>query len=133
MLLLLYVQPRGVFIGFIPNDQQAFIDRLRKVIKQQKDAHAFQKNSVVARVNPFSNKLYQRRIKTSSYYYKISASRSRCADRCIFLPVSYSIKCSAESAQHTIIRFFGVRRRTAKTGQCRRICNDGPAAYANGL
>ncbi|XP_008206394.1 mediator of RNA polymerase II transcription subunit 25 isoform X2 [Nasonia vitripennis] len=40
VLLLLYTAEKRTFIGFIPNDQQAFVDRLRKVIQQQKSSHA---------------------------------------------------------------------------------------------
>ncbi|KAJ8683500.1 hypothetical protein QAD02_019292 [Eretmocerus hayati] len=40
VLLLLYTSEKRTFLGFIPNDQQAFVDRLRKVIQQQKSSHA---------------------------------------------------------------------------------------------
>lgn len=36
MLILLYTHDRKAFIGFIPNDQAAFVDRLRKLIQHQK-------------------------------------------------------------------------------------------------
>ncbi|XP_058806987.1 mediator of RNA polymerase II transcription subunit 25-like isoform X2 [Phymastichus coffea] len=38
VLLLLFTVEKRSFIGFIPNDQQAFVDRLRKVIQQQKSS-----------------------------------------------------------------------------------------------
>lgn len=40
VLILLYTAERRTFLGFIPNDQSAFVDRLRKVIQQQKSSHA---------------------------------------------------------------------------------------------
>ncbi|XP_060532010.1 mediator of RNA polymerase II transcription subunit 25 isoform X2 [Cylas formicarius] len=36
VLILLYTQDKRAYLGFIPNDQVAFVDRLRKVIQQQK-------------------------------------------------------------------------------------------------
>lgn len=36
VLLLLYTSEKRTFLGFIPNDQTAFVDRLRKVIQHQK-------------------------------------------------------------------------------------------------
>lgn len=36
MLILLYTAEKRAYLGFIPNDQNAFVDRLRKVIQQQK-------------------------------------------------------------------------------------------------
>lgn len=36
MLILLYTAEKRTYLGFIPNDQTAFVDRLRKVIQQQK-------------------------------------------------------------------------------------------------
>lgn len=35
-MILLYTAERKAYLGFIPNDQVAFVDRLRKVIQQQK-------------------------------------------------------------------------------------------------
>jgi len=32
----LYTADKKTYLGFIPNDQTAFVDRLRKVIQQQK-------------------------------------------------------------------------------------------------
>ncbi|KAJ8922602.1 hypothetical protein NQ315_007633 [Exocentrus adspersus] len=36
VLILLYTPDKRAYLGFIPNDQTAFVDRLRKVIQQQK-------------------------------------------------------------------------------------------------
>lgn len=36
VLILLYTNEKRAYLGFIPNDQTAFVDRLRKVIQQQK-------------------------------------------------------------------------------------------------
>lgn len=36
VLILLYTSDKRAYLGFIPNDQQAFVDRLRRVIQQQK-------------------------------------------------------------------------------------------------
>ncbi|KAG5897917.1 hypothetical protein JTB14_014033 [Gonioctena quinquepunctata] len=36
VLILLYTPDKRAYLGFIPNDQLAFVDRLRKVIQQQK-------------------------------------------------------------------------------------------------
>lgn len=36
VLILLYTPEKKAYLGFIPNDQGAFVDRLRKVIQQQK-------------------------------------------------------------------------------------------------
>ncbi|XP_066601474.1 mediator of RNA polymerase II transcription subunit 25-like isoform X2 [Prorops nasuta] len=40
VLILLYTAERGTYLGFIPNDQTAFVDRLRKVIQQQKTSQS---------------------------------------------------------------------------------------------
>lgn len=40
VLILLYTHDRKAFIGFIPNDQAAFVDRLRKLIQHQKASSA---------------------------------------------------------------------------------------------
>lgn len=40
ILILLYTAERRTYLGFIPNDQTGFVDRLRKVIQQQKTSHA---------------------------------------------------------------------------------------------
>lgn len=37
VLILLYTTEKRAYLGFIPNDQAAFVDRLRKVIQQQKN------------------------------------------------------------------------------------------------
>jgi hypothetical protein len=36
VLMLLYSPDKKAYIGFIPNDQAGFVDRIRKVIQQQK-------------------------------------------------------------------------------------------------
>ncbi|KAL1116185.1 hypothetical protein AAG570_005680 [Ranatra chinensis] len=36
ILILLYTSEKRTYLGFIPNDQGAFVDRLRKIIQQQK-------------------------------------------------------------------------------------------------
>ncbi|XP_014291430.1 mediator of RNA polymerase II transcription subunit 25 isoform X2 [Halyomorpha halys] len=40
VLILLYTSEKRAYLGFIPNDQVAFVDRLRKVIQHQKSTHA---------------------------------------------------------------------------------------------
>nr|XP_018900911.1 PREDICTED: mediator of RNA polymerase II transcription subunit 25 isoform X2 [Bemisia tabaci] len=40
VLILLYTTEKRAYLGFIPNDQAAFVDRLRKVIQQQKTGQA---------------------------------------------------------------------------------------------
>ncbi|EZA49336.1 Mediator of RNA polymerase II transcription subunit [Ooceraea biroi] len=40
VLILLYTAEKKTYLGFIPNDQTAFVDRLRKVIQQQKTSQA---------------------------------------------------------------------------------------------
>ncbi|XP_032691032.1 mediator of RNA polymerase II transcription subunit 25-like [Odontomachus brunneus] len=40
VLILLYTADKKSYLGFIPNDQTAFVERLRKVIQQQKSSHA---------------------------------------------------------------------------------------------
>ncbi|XP_008546945.1 mediator of RNA polymerase II transcription subunit 25 [Microplitis demolitor] len=40
VLILLYTAEKRAYLGFIPNDQTAFVDRLRKVIQHQKTSHA---------------------------------------------------------------------------------------------
>ncbi|XP_011632716.1 mediator of RNA polymerase II transcription subunit 25-like isoform X2 [Pogonomyrmex barbatus] len=40
VLILLYTTDKKTYLGFIPNDQTAFVDRLRKVIQQQKTSQA---------------------------------------------------------------------------------------------
>ncbi|XP_051168877.1 mediator of RNA polymerase II transcription subunit 25-like isoform X2 [Leptopilina boulardi] len=45
VLLLLYTADKRSFVGFIPNDQSGFVDRLRKVIQQQKNTQALRHQS----------------------------------------------------------------------------------------
>ncbi|KAF6199713.1 hypothetical protein GE061_006011 [Apolygus lucorum] len=40
VLILLYTAEKRAFLGFIPNDQVAFVDRLRRVIQHSKTTHA---------------------------------------------------------------------------------------------
>ncbi|XP_046405213.1 mediator of RNA polymerase II transcription subunit 25-like isoform X3 [Ischnura elegans] len=40
VLILLYTSEKRAYLGFIPNDQAAFVDRLRKVIQHQKSTQA---------------------------------------------------------------------------------------------
>ncbi|XP_054259504.1 mediator of RNA polymerase II transcription subunit 25-like [Macrosteles quadrilineatus] len=40
VLILLYTAEKRAYLGFIPNDQAAFVDRLRKVIQHQKTSQA---------------------------------------------------------------------------------------------
>lgn len=40
VLILLYTAEKRAYLGFIPNDQTAFVDRLRKVIQHQKSTQA---------------------------------------------------------------------------------------------
>lgn len=35
VLILLYAQDKKAYLGFVPNNQSAFVDRLRKVIQQK--------------------------------------------------------------------------------------------------
>lgn len=44
VLILLYTAERRAYLGLIPNDQVAFVDRLRKVIQQQKSSQALNKS-----------------------------------------------------------------------------------------
>lgn len=44
ILILLYTAEKKAFLGFIPNDQVAFVDRLRKVITQSKQQSSQQAN-----------------------------------------------------------------------------------------
>ncbi|CAG9861461.1 unnamed protein product [Phyllotreta striolata] len=44
VLILLYTADKKAYLGFIPNDQVAFVDRLRKVIQQQKSQQMRQQN-----------------------------------------------------------------------------------------
>lgn len=47
VLLLFYtMNEKRAYLGFIPNDQAAFVDRLRKVIQQQKNTQAMMRNQV---------------------------------------------------------------------------------------
>lgn len=40
VLILLYTAEKRAYLGFIPNDQVAFVERLRKVIQHQKATQA---------------------------------------------------------------------------------------------
>lgn len=51
MLILLYTAERKAYLGFIPNDQVAFVDRLRKVIQQQKTNLALNKSQAAGPSN----------------------------------------------------------------------------------
>lgn len=44
VLILLYTAERRAYLGLIPNDQGAFVDRLKKVIQQQKSSQALSKS-----------------------------------------------------------------------------------------
>ncbi|XP_019877940.1 mediator of RNA polymerase II transcription subunit 25 isoform X2 [Aethina tumida] len=44
VLILLYTSDKRAYLGFIPNDQAAFVDRLRKVIQQQKSTQQMKQN-----------------------------------------------------------------------------------------
>ncbi|KAI5733839.1 hypothetical protein M8J76_016621 [Diaphorina citri] len=48
VLILLYTAEKNAYLGFIPNDQTAFVDRLRKVIQHQKHQH---QNAAMIRQN----------------------------------------------------------------------------------
>ncbi|XP_058806988.1 mediator of RNA polymerase II transcription subunit 25-like isoform X3 [Phymastichus coffea] len=52
VLLLLFTVEKRSFIGFIPNDQQAFVDRLRKVIQQQKSSQTTINRQVPVNLRP---------------------------------------------------------------------------------
>lgn len=43
---MLYTAEKKSYLGFIPNDQCAFVDRLRKVIQQQKTSHSIRQGQV---------------------------------------------------------------------------------------
>lgn len=45
VLILLYTSEKRAYLGFIPNDQVAFVDRLRKVIQHQKSTHALNRQA----------------------------------------------------------------------------------------
>ena len=46
VLMLLYSPDKKAYIGFIPNDQAGFVDRIRKVIQQQKSKQVQVKNII---------------------------------------------------------------------------------------
>lgn len=55
VLILLYTAEKRAYLGFIPNDQAAFVDRLRKVIQQQKSTQMLRQGQSVtgpATLNP---------------------------------------------------------------------------------
>lgn len=58
VLLLLYTVDKKSYLGFIPNDQTAFVERLRKVIQQQKSSHASLRQAQVSTMT--RNKLFLR-------------------------------------------------------------------------
>ncbi|XP_073996537.1 mediator complex subunit 25 isoform X1 [Rhodnius prolixus] len=45
VLILLYTPDKRAYLGFIPNDQTGFVDRLRKVIQQQKTTNALNRQA----------------------------------------------------------------------------------------
>lgn len=47
VLILLYTVEKRAYLGFIPNDQVAFVDRLRKVIQHQKSTQALMRQNQV--------------------------------------------------------------------------------------
>lgn len=47
VLILLYTAEKRAYLGFIPNDQTAFVDRLRKVIQHQKSTQAMRQGQQV--------------------------------------------------------------------------------------
>lgn len=50
VLILLYTTDKRAYLGFIPNDQTAFVDRLRKVIQHQKSTQALMRQTQVSRL-----------------------------------------------------------------------------------
>ncbi|XP_031341690.1 mediator of RNA polymerase II transcription subunit 25-like isoform X2 [Photinus pyralis] len=57
VLILLYTAEKRAYLGFIPNDQTAFVDRLRKVIQQQKSTQMLRQGqgpATAATLNPQS-------------------------------------------------------------------------------
>lgn len=46
VLILLYTIEKRAYLGFIPNDQTAFVDRLRKVIQEQKSTQMLKQGQV---------------------------------------------------------------------------------------
>nr|CAD7574221.1 unnamed protein product [Timema californicum] len=48
VLILLYTSEKRAYLGFIPNDQAAFVDRLRKVIQHQKTTQALMRQTQVS-------------------------------------------------------------------------------------
>lgn len=46
VLILLYTPDKRAYLGFIPNDQTGFVDRLRKVIQQQKTTNALNRQVI---------------------------------------------------------------------------------------
>ena len=47
MLILLYSNDKKAYLGFIPNDQAQFVDRIRMVIQQQKSKQAMVSNQAL--------------------------------------------------------------------------------------
>lgn len=52
VLILLYTAEKRAYLGFIPNDQVAFVDRLRKVIQQQKSTQIMRRVDQTQGMNP---------------------------------------------------------------------------------
>lgn len=48
VLILLYTAEKKSYLGFIPNDQAAFVERLRTVIQRQKSSHASMRQAQVS-------------------------------------------------------------------------------------
>ena len=57
VLILLYTNDRKAYLGFIPNDQTAFVDRLRKVIQYQKSTQALIRQTQVSTLFDCRNKI----------------------------------------------------------------------------
>lgn len=47
VLILLYTAEKKAYLGFIPNNQNAFVDRLRRVIQQQKQSQVLMRQGQV--------------------------------------------------------------------------------------
>lgn len=47
VLILLYTAEKKAYLGFIPNNQTAFVERLRRVIQQQKQSQVLMRQGQV--------------------------------------------------------------------------------------
>ena len=69
VLILLYSNDKKAYLGFIPNDQAQFVDRIRMVIQQQKSKQAMVSNQML---ETSINLLNRKRNKFDSSVYRVS-------------------------------------------------------------